>query len=242
MAKKKATGATNEVKRGRGRPKGAKNKPKKTTRVVLVVDRSGSMSSVRQAAFDGVNEQIATIKRNAKLTGKTYTTYIQFDDVVEIVFENKEATELVPITFDQYVPRGSTALRDATFTAIKSLQHVGAKDGEDTGYLVVVISDGGENASKDITADALKTEITTLEATGKWTFTYMLSNVDAQTVGQSLGVSAYNVASFTSNAAGTQQAFSQMSSSYHSYATLRSSGVKGSTTFYKPTTTDGSSS
>jgi uncharacterized protein YegL len=233
MPKKKApTDVTATPLRGRGRPKGSKNKPKKVTRVALVIDRSGSMNSVRQSAFDGINEQISTIKKNVKLTGKTYVTYIQFDQEIETVFENKDAKDLTPITYNQYEPRGTTALRDATLTAIKSLQSAGAKDGDDAGYLVVVISDGAENASKDITATELKAEITKLEATGNWTFTYMLSNVDSQAVAASLGVSVGNVSTYHATLAGTTDAFSQMSGSYTAYASLRSSGVRGTNVFY----------
>lgn len=228
---KKTTEATTP-KRGRGRPKGSKNKPKKITRVALVIDRSGSMQSVQQAAFNGINEQIATIKKNAKLTGKTFVTYIQFDDVVETVFENKAVKELTPITSDQYAPRGTTALRDATFAAIKSLQAASGKDGDDTGYLVIVISDGWENASKDITPEQLKDEITKLEATGKWTFTYMLSNVDVNVVSNSLGVSLQNCATYDSSLVGTAQAFSQMSGSYANYATMRSAHLTATKNFY----------
>jgi Mg-chelatase subunit ChlD len=206
---------------------------RKTTRVALVIDRSGSMSSVEKAAFDGINEQINVIRRDADQGGDTYVTYIQFDDFVETVFSNQHASELKNITRDQYSPRGSTAMRDAVGTAIEMLKSQTGSD-EDVAYLVVTISDGAENASRQYTADRLAAIVKELKQTGRWTFTMMLSNVDLS-VAKNLGVDLGNSVTYTSTEAGTVQAFAQMSTSTGNYFGARSTNTLSVNNFYSPT-------
>jgi Mg-chelatase subunit ChlD len=209
---------------------------KKVTRVALVIDRSGSMGSVRGAAFNGINEQIAVLRRDADKGGETFVTYIQFDDQFETVFENRSARELVDITSDQYSPRGGTAMRDAMARAIGILQ-AQTKEDEDTVYLVVTISDGEENASKEVTAQQLAKQIKALEASGDWTFTMMLSNVDPR-VATTLGLTLGNVATYTSTVAGTADAFETMRSSTANYFGAREANTRSVSSFYVQPTGD----
>jgi uncharacterized protein YegL len=224
---KKTTGSAEPKKRGR--PK----KEKKITHVALVVDRSGSMSSVEEAAFAGINEQIKTLKDTGSQGGETFVTYIQFDHISDLVFDKKPSTDLQEITRDQYSPRGTTAMYDAVWTAIKRLKD-GVKETKDTAYLVVVISDGGENASREVTGSQLSTEIKQLQASGKWTFAYMLSNQDLSAVQQDLGLRQGNVAAFISTAAGTTDAFCQMATRTANYMSTRSTGTLSVSDFYSP--------
>lgn len=228
MPKKKITEVNIEKKK--------KHKAKKKTLVALVVDRSGSMSSIRQAAFDGINEQLQTLRKNAKKGGETLVTYIQFDDESETVFAGRPAADLTDITFNQYSPRGSTALRDAVWTAIHKLQD-SVEETDDTGYLVIVISDGYENASKECSASKLREKMDELRATGKWTFSYMLSNQDIDQFVRETGVDRGNVSSFVSTTAGTSTAFDTMTNSVASYLTIRGSGHTGTRNFYQDTAT-----
>jgi hypothetical protein len=225
-SKKKAADAP---KKPRGRPK----KAKKVTYVALVVDRSGSMSTVAEAAFSGINEQLDTLKHQGDKGGDTFVTYIQFDSVIDLVFDKKPAKDLTPITRDQYIPRGSTAMYDAVYTAINRLKD-GVKQTKDTGFLVVVISDGEENASREVTSQQLADEVKSLQATGKWTFAYMLSNQDLTTVREKLGLSANNMASYASTAMGTQSAFRNMAVNTANYMTLREQGTTSTMNFYTP--------
>lgn len=219
----------------KGRPKGSKNKPKKQTYIALVIDRSGSMSGVRDAAFTGINEQLSTIRKNAKKGGNTFVTYIQFDDVIETIFDQTAAENLKDIVYSEYEPRGSTAMLDAVGTAIESFT-TKVIETSDTAYLIIVVSDGYENASRKETYATLAEKIKKLEATDKWTFTYMLSNIDLSIITDKLGASAGNVSSFASTPTGTVNAFSTVSGSSVGYMTMRSSGVTSTPAFYSPST------
>lgn len=218
-----------------------KAKVKKITRVALVIDRSGSMSVIRRQAWSGINEQLKLLKDNAKKGGDTTVSYVQFDTEIETLFANKKAQELQQIKEHEYEPRGGTALYDALGQTIVNLS--GLPETDDTGYLVVVISDGEENSSKDWKGGALKAKIQELEKTGKWTFTYMLSNVDIGSVQTNLGAHAGNISTFVSTPTGMTYASTVISTSSQTYLQQRSKGISGSLNFYNnAATTSGKSS
>src|SRR5262245_51606472 len=82
------------------------------TELVMVIDRSGSMSAIKDDAEGGINQFIDDQK---KLPGACSLTLVQFDTVYDFVHKG------VPIhTVGKYdlVPRGSTALLDAVGRAI----------------------------------------------------------------------------------------------------------------------------
>lgn len=217
------------------RKKTTTKKAVKETYIALVVDRSGSMRSVQTEALTGINEQIETIKKNAKKGGKTFVTCVQFNDSVDVLFDKKPSKELKKLTENDYIPGGLTAMYDGVHKAITSLKEV-TSSSDDIGYLVVVISDGMENASREVTAPMLAKEIKELEATGKWTFTYMLSNQDLKVVTDKLGVSAGNIAAYSSTNIGTKDAFANIVKSTSSYFTRRVVGDTSTKDFYNTTT------
>jgi len=92
----------------------------------------------------GVNtlfkEQKDLLVKDQTVTVNTYT----FDDKISIVAEDIPLTEIKPLTLQDYVPNGNTALRDA-------MAHVFHKIKNDTTpdvvHLFVIQTDGEENSS-----------------------------------------------------------------------------------------------
>ena len=78
-----------------------------TTLLVLVVDRSGSMESIRDDMEGGIK---TLLDEQAEEKGACLVTLAQFDDTYELVVEGVPVAELEPY---RLVPRGSTALLDA---------------------------------------------------------------------------------------------------------------------------------
>lgn len=215
--------------------KTVKSKKSIRTHIVLVIDRSGSMSNKRNEAFEAINAQINTIKNSHEEGDDTRVSYIQFDDQIETVFKDIPANELQNITFDQYVPRGSTSLNDAQWNAINLLKANDAAldSNEDTSFLVIVVTDGWENSSKEITKDILDKEITRLQNTGDWTFTYMVGGVShAQASITFAATSDANIATFDNNSSGVKYASAGASIGTNAYVTARKSGLKAVNNFY----------
>ena len=202
----------------------------KRTYVAIVLDRSGSMSKIHSETIEGINSQFRTLKENAEKGGTTEVTLIQFDDKIETVFDDVNANKLKSWKHDDFQPRGYTAMYDGIWQAIA---HLKTKDEtEDTGFLVCVISDGKENASKEVNQLDLSNEIKRLQDTGKWTFTYMLANQDIHKVSEALNVPISNMASYTADSAGATLAYAVNNSSTSDYLSARSSGLRSVKAFY----------
>ncbi|HTW07738.1 MAG TPA: hypothetical protein VME46_09515, partial [Acidimicrobiales bacterium] len=78
-----------------------------TTLLVLVVDRSGSMETIRNDMEGGIR---AMLEDQAQQPGRCLVTLAQFDTEYELLFQAIPAAEVTPY---KLVPRGSTALLDA---------------------------------------------------------------------------------------------------------------------------------
>lgn len=80
------------------------------TDITVVLDRSGSMSSIADDIIGGLNEFVA---RQKGVEGQAHFTLVQFDDEYEVVHFRVPIGEVPTLTRKTYVPRGSTALLDA---------------------------------------------------------------------------------------------------------------------------------
>ena len=126
------------------------------TYIMMLIDRSGSMSRLRDDTIGGFNTFIA---EQRKVPGKAVLTLAQFDDQFQIDYEAKDILVVPDLTPETFVPRGGTALRDALARLMISS---GAKlsampeDERPENVICVVITDGRENASKETPANILK--------------------------------------------------------------------------------------
>lgn len=121
------------------------------TEIVLVLDRSGSMESIKRDAQGGMR---AFVDEQRKAPGEGRLTFYRFDDTIERVFEDRDIRwiEDYELKLD---PRGSTALLDAIGRAINE---VGARlanrreEDRPEHVVFVTVTDGQENASKEFVA------------------------------------------------------------------------------------------
>ena len=129
---------------------GAPPTRRRRTHVVIVIDRSGSMGSLRGTVVEEANRFLE------RLDPTDVVTIVQFDGHApyELLVDGVPAAEVTPIAYDRYEPRGSTPLFDAVGTAITRTAGAVARDavlGTDTAVVLGVITDGFENASTDYT-------------------------------------------------------------------------------------------
>jgi hypothetical protein len=163
------------------------------TDITLVVDRSGSMESIRSDAQGGVNALIAD---QAKLAGEAVLTLVQFDTAYEFVHRAVPVRQVPPYAL---VPRGNTALLDAVGRAIvETGERLAAIPEVDRPGLVVfvVMTDGHENASREFTAAAVRELIERQRAVYAWQFTFLGANQDAFASAGALGIAADGAATF----------------------------------------------
>ncbi len=154
--------------------------------VIIVIDRSGSMQSIKTDIEGGLKTFIDKQKLEQ---GECFVSLYSFDDTTEKVFECKDIKEVKQILVE---PRGSTALFDALGKAINEVGERLNKTDESERPEVVIflaLTDGGENASKEFKNDQIKEMIKTQETVFNWKFVYLGANQDAFASGQRYGFS-----------------------------------------------------
>jgi hypothetical protein len=182
------------------------------------------MESIRDDAIGGFNRFLEDQK---KQPGRATLTYAQFDTEYELVHDGLPLQYVPALTAETFVPRGSTALLDAMGRTINA---VGARlsntpESQRPGKVIVVIlTDGAENASKEFRRDKIKAMVEEQTNRWNWQFIYLAANQDAIAVGQSVGIRAQACAAFVADKAGTERSYRSVSNSVSSY---RSSGVIG---------------
>jgi len=193
----------------------------------LVVDKSGSMGSCREQTIEGFNAQLARIRSlSVEFPDQEVSVGLTlFDDGVECLYSGK-AAELCPeLNRETYVPGGTTALLDAIGMTIQRLE--GAK-AEAERYrpatvVMVIITDGHENASRFHNFREVSDRIAALQETGQWTFTYLGATLDAAKVGESLKIDQRNNRFFNKERIG-REVFEEVSDSMRHYMLKKRKG------------------
>ena len=180
-----------------------------TTLLVLVVDRSGSMESIRHDMEGGIK---TLMDEQAKGPGACLVTLAQFDTEYELLFE---AIPVAEVTRYGLVPRGGTALLDAIGRAVGQvlgwLQKRGA--GREPEHVVfAVVTDGLENSSREWSRDEVMKAVKERSDAG-WQFTFLGANQDAIREGEGLGMAPGASMTYAASPAGAQAAMSSLSAS-----------------------------
>jgi len=194
------------------------------THVAILIDRSGSMNSIKSDVIGGFNQLIEDQKN---VPGDLTVTLVQFDENMGLQFETindfSPLNEVKLLNESNYTPRGSTPLNDSLARLINETgARLAAKDESERPekVLIVSITDGHENASKEHTKQSVKTLIEHQEKNYNWKFMYIGANQDSFAEGSSRGIGAsYN---FAADSKGTKKMSKVFSATLTSY---RSAGV-----------------
>jgi hypothetical protein len=169
--------------------------------IICVVDRSGSMDGIWDDTVGGLHKFIdkqREFKGEAKISIAFFDTEYDLPfngvDVKSEVFNNKSC-------FDEYRPRGWTALLDAIG---KTISDVGTRLSKTPEHerpdkvTMCVITDGQENASREFTNAKIREMIKHQTDKYQWEFIYLGANQDAFAVGGQMGFSATNTSNYNS--------------------------------------------
>lgn len=172
------------------------------THIRILLDRSGSMDSCREGTVSGFNQFLRD--QQAMPDDGTTLALVQFDSESYDTLFNMPIRNVEPITERAFVPRASTPLHDAMGRCIDET----LRDHPNDKVLIVIITDGFENASHEYTVAKLATMIKERRDAG-WEFIFLAANQDAiLTATQYMGA-AYarsNAATFSSSNRGSGQA------------------------------------
>jgi hypothetical protein len=175
------------------------------THIALIVDRSGSMVDIRDAAEQGVK---SLISEQRAMPGRLTIGMFEFDDQFDEVDDVDGWT---------LIPRGMTALLDAIGKAVTITGERLAvmPEHERPGHVLVgITTDGYENSSKEWTRRAVFDLVTQQRKAYGWEFAFTAANQDAIATATALGVPAVAAASFAATASGARGAYAATSNAF----------------------------
>lgn len=188
------------------------------TELICILDRSGSMESIRDDAIGGFN---AFLNGQKKLPGNARMTLVLFDDEYDIILDGVPLREVTKLTSATFVPRGMTALLDAVGRTLDSVCIRIAQTPKDTQPVKIIcciLTDGMENSSKEYTRQQVFDKITKLAECG-WEFVFLAANQDAIQAGESIGIRGDNSIAFDATPTGIQNAYSRLNAEVHTRRT-----------------------
>ncbi len=191
--------------------------------IEFLLDETGSMDSCRDTTISGFNEYVNSQKNNE---GECLFTLTKFDSHgLRTPYTDLNIKNVPVLTRAGYEPNAMTNLYDAIGLRIKALEERAAAKSGSVSKLMVIMTDGKDNQSREFTSDSIKKMIAAKEAEG-WSFAFLGANQDAWQVGQQFGMSKGNTMTYdTNNVIGAMATLSAATTTYRS---VRSSGAVGS--------------
>ena len=199
---------------------------KNLTDITIILDRSGSMFTIKSATIEGFN---SFINKQQKGDFDVNLTFVQFDNEYEKVYEQKEIKKVKYLNHETYIPRGTTALLDAIGITINSTkQRINAteKSKKPANVIIAIITDGYENASVEYSRESISKLINKREKKDNWNFIFLAANQDAIKEGGRFGIHSDKALTFKNNREGVENAFKSMSKICYSLSDDSTSEIK----------------
>lgn len=199
--------------------KKSKKKDSPYTRIIVVLDRTGSMAPIKHDVIGGFN---SFLKKQREVIG-TRITLVQFDsqNPHEVVYQDLPVSEAPELTEATYVPRASTPLYDAVGQTIaKSEAQEMVSSNPEIAFaktVFVIVTDGQENSSREYTAEHVRKLIKQKKKQG-WQFVFLSADLDSFETARSIGIPMANSMAYDHNRDGTQSAFASLAVNTVSYA------------------------
>lgn len=194
------------------------------TEIVIVLDRSGSMESLKLATIEAFNAYVNSQRQGP---GTAQLSLVQFDDQYEPVMTGVPIAQVAALTPLTYQPRGSTALFDAIgrtisetgwrFSRLPESQRPGT-------VLFVIQTDGYENSSRQYTSAQINAMIAEQRDKYSWQFVFLGANQDAICSAAQFGIGASSALTYGANHAGTMAAFAGLAKQTTRHREARANG------------------
>lgn len=188
------------------------------TDITVVLDCSGSMSTVANDTIEGFNRFLAD---QQKAPGTAAITLYQFnDEFLDTTIQAQDIKTAPKLTDETFVPRGFTALLDAIGHAVTNtgerLDKMPVHDRPGK-VVFVILTDGEENSSHEYTREKIFEMIKHQREKYSWEFVFLGADQDAIQAGQRLGVSFTNCMTYAKTVKGTLDAFAATASNLSAF-------------------------
>jgi hypothetical protein len=194
------------------------------TDITFVLDRSGSMASIKAATIESFNGFLLSQRGGA---GTAQMTLVQFDDQFDTLYTSQPVADAPELTDATYQPRASTALLDAMGRTIVATGQRLARlpEAQRPGtVLFVTLTDGLENASREYTLPRLNQMIAEQRDKYAWQFIFLGANQDAIATAAQMGIGANQALTFSATPGGAAACLSAVNKQVHKVRRSRSAG------------------
>ena len=203
---------------------------KSKTYYQLIMDASGSMFNVQIETLNALNSQIESIRRTAAKNPeqKIYVSLTLFNTSVRDLITNSAPNCIQLLTRSQYQPNGGTALLDAIGSRIAQLEEVVTPEDD---VVMVILTDGHENASQFYNYAQIANKIKTLTDKGNWSFSFLGADIDAWSIAQHLNIRQEEVRSFSKEE--MCNSMDNLSAEFDGYMLKKTMGIRTNKLFSK---------
>jgi len=158
--------------------------------VIIVLDESGSMSSMGDEPWQAINTFIEGQQANCE-DGATFS-FVTFSNQTRnrIIDEPLKDTKL--LSGRDYHPNGMTALNDAVCSTINRV----LASNKPNNKVMVIMTDGYENASSKYNSFDTKNRISLVENKHDWKVVFMGANIDAFAEGERMNINQSRCAQY----------------------------------------------
>ena len=163
---------------------------KNLTELVMILDRSGSMSGLERDTIGGYN---GMLKKQRETEGEVLVSTVLFDHNIEVLHDRVPLDKVQEMTENDYYVRGSTALLDAVGGAIHHIGNVhkyAREEDRPEKTIFVITTDGMENASRMYSYARVKQMVERQKEKYGWEFLFLGANIDAIATAGRFGISA----------------------------------------------------
>ncbi len=192
------------------------------TELVFILDKSGSMSGLEKDTIGGFNSMLT---KQQELDQECFITTVLFDNNYELLHDRINLKAVSPLTNKEYSIGGSTALLDAigkTINKLISVQKHTAQEYQAEKVMMVIITDGEENSSREYSTEKIKSLIEHQKTKYGWEFIFLGANIDSVETASTIGIDADRATNYHADKVGVSVNFMAMSD------VVRSVRTKGS--------------
>jgi uncharacterized protein YegL len=182
------------------------------THIHFILDRSGSMDDCLDDTIGGFNSFLRS-QQELVTSDKCTLSLYQFDHEYEVVYQEKDIKDVQRLDRTTFVPRGNTALYDAIGLTVKSVSQL--KYNSDDKIVIVILTDGFENMSKEYNQSSISRLIKEYDAKENWSFVFLAANQDAILAATKVGISQHSAMNFSQTPASVQKCYANLSSAIH---------------------------
>lgn len=196
------------------------------TELVMILDRSGSMSGLEADTIGGFNSMIGKQKKEE---GDVYVSTVLFDNISEVIYDRVDISKIEPMTDKQYYVRGCTALLDAVGEAIHHIGNIHKYAREEDvpeKTIFVITTDGMENASRMYGYDDVRRMIEQQKEKYGWEFIFLGANIDAAAEAGKIGIAESRSATYECDSAGTALNYSVVAETVSKLRRCDAAGMK----------------